>query len=169
LNVVLNASPLIYLGKKRRIDLLRLVFEKIFIPPQVEEEIMKLNESPEAVQLRGAIQEGWIVVERASEKKARQIAKLFPEIDEGEASAIALAIEQRTENVVIDDAEARIAAEYFKLRVYGTLYVLPMAYKRNIFKSKVEVRSIVDNMLRRGFYLSTEVYARFLFLFDKIR
>jgi len=47
--------------------------------------------------------------------------------------------------------------------------VMLEAYKRNVFKSKAEVRSIVDNMLRRGFYLSTEVYARFLFLLDKIR
>jgi len=168
-NVVLNASSLIYLGKKRRINLLRLVFEKILIPSKVEDEVLKLDESPEAIQLRGAIQEGWIVVERPSENKTRQIAKLFPEIDEGEAATIALAIEQQRENVVIDDAEARMAAEYFKLRVYGTLYVILEAYKRNIFKSKVEVRSTVDNMLRRGFYLSTEVYARFLFLLDKIR
>ena len=130
---------------------------------------MTLDKSPEAIQLRGAVQERWIVVERPSESKATEIAKLFPEIDEGEAAAIALAIEQQMENVVIDDAEARIAAEYFKLKVYGTLYVILEAYKRNIFKSKVDVRSILDNMLRKGFYLSTEVYARFLFLLDRTR
>ncbi|MCP8312995.1 MAG: DUF3368 domain-containing protein [archaeon] len=144
------------------------MFEKILIPSEVEEEIMKLNESPEAIQLKDAIQEGWIVVERPSENKARQITKLFPEIDEGEAAVIALALEQQEKNVIIDDAEARIAAEYFKLKVHGTLYVILEAYKRNIFKSKAEVKSIVDNMLRRGFYLSTEVYARFLFLLDKL-
>ena len=168
MNVVLNASPLIYLGKKRRIDLLRL-FEKIIIPSEVEDEIMKLYKSPEAVQLREAIEEGWILVERTSEDKARKITSLFPEIDEGEAAVIALAIEQKTENVIIDDAEARVAAEYFRLKVYGTLYVILEALKRNILKSKAEVRSIVDNMLRRGFYLSTEVYAKFLYLLDKIR
>lgn len=130
---------------------------------------MKLRKSPEAIQLRDAIQEGWIVVERPSKNKVRQIAKLFPEIDFGEASVIALAIERQSESVLIDDSEARIAAEYFELSVYGTLYVMLEAYKRKIFKSKVEVRSIVDNMLKRGFYLSTEVYARFLFLLDKIR
>lgn len=169
MNVVLNASPLIYLGKKRRINLLRLVFEKILIPPEVEGEMMKLNKSPEAIQLLDAIREGWMVVERPSEDKAKQIVRLFPEIDEGEAAAIALAIERQSENVIFDDAEARTAAEYFKLRVYGTLYVILEAYRRNIFKSKAEVRSIVDNMLRRGFYLSTEVYARFLVLLEKIR
>lgn len=167
MNIVLNASPLIYLGKKRRINLLKQVFEKILIPPEVEEEIMKLSESPEAVQLRDAIQEGWIVVERPSKNKVRQIAKLFTEIDLGEASVIALAIEHQRESVLIDDAEARIAAEYFKLNVYGTLYVILEAYKHNIFKSKIEVKSIVDNMLKKGFYLSTEVYARFLFLLDQ--
>jgi len=168
LNAVLNASPLIYLGKKRRINLLRAVFEKILIPPEVEEEIIKLNESPEAIQLEDAIQGGWIAVEQPSENKARQIAKLFPEIDEGEAAVIALALERREENVIIDDAEARIAAEYFKLRVRGTLYAILEAYKCKIFKSKAEVKNILDNVLRKGFYLSTEVYARFLFLLDKL-
>jgi hypothetical protein len=43
------------------------------------------------------------------------------------------------------------------------------AYGHSIFKSRVEVRRVVDNMLRRSFYLSTEVYARFLFLLDRIR
>ena len=167
MNAVLNASPLIYLGKKRRIDLLKLVFEKVLIPPEVEEEIMKLEESPEAIQLRDAIQEGWIEVERPSENKRRQIAKLFPEIDEGEAATIALALERREENIIIDDAEARIAAEYFKLEAHGTLYIVLEAYKRNIFKSKTEVTDMVNNMMKRGFYLSTEVYARFLFLLDK--
>lgn len=169
MKVVLNASPLIYLGKKRRIDILGLVFKKIIIPPQVEAEIMKIANSPEALQLQEAIKEGWITVERTSEDQAEQVARLFPEIDEGEAAVIALAIEQQTESVVIDDAEARVAAGYFRLKVYGTLYVMLEALKRNVLKSKAEVRSIVDNMLRRGFYLSTEVYARFLNLLDKIR
>jgi len=168
LRVVLNAGPLIYLGKKRKTSLLRLVFEKVLIPSEVEEEIMKLADSPEAVQLRDAVQEGWIEVERSTEDKKKQIAKLFGEIDEGEAAVIALALEGHGENVIIDDAEARTAAEYFGLKVHGTLYIILEAYKRNIFKSKTEVTDMVNNMVRRGFYLSTEVYARFLFLLDKL-
>ena len=168
MRVVLNASPLIYLGKKRKTSLLRLVFERVLVPVEVEEEIMKLHESPEAVQLRDAIQEGWIEVERSPENKKNQIAKLFGEIDEGEAAVIALALEERGGNVIIDDAEARVAAEYFKLKAHGTLYIILEAYKRNIFKSKAEVTNTVNNMLRKGFYLSGEVYARFLFLLDKL-
>nr|MDO8075441.1 DUF3368 domain-containing protein [Candidatus Freyarchaeota archaeon] len=168
MNIVLNATPLVYLGKKRKTDLLRLVFEKIIIPPEVEEEVMSFSESPEAVQLRDAINEGWIVVETASEEKAAKIARLFPEIDKGEAAVIALAIERQVKSAIIDDAEARVAAEYFNLEVHGTLYVMLEALKRNILKSKTEVRSILDNMLRRGFYLSTEVYSEFLSLLEKV-
>ncbi len=63
MKVVINASPFIYLGKKRKTGLLRLVFEKIFVPVEVEKEIMKLYDSPEAVQLRDAIREGWVEME----------------------------------------------------------------------------------------------------------
>lgn len=169
LKIVLNASPLIYLGKKRKMSLLRLVFKKVLVPVEVEEEIMKLYDSPEAVQLRDAVQEGWIEVKQPSENRKKQIAKLFGEIDEGEAAVIALALEGRGENVVIDDAEARVAAEYFELKAHGTLYIILEAYRRNIFKSKAEVINTVNNMLRKGFYISSEVYARFLFLLDKLR
>jgi len=118
--------------------------------------------------LRDAIQEGWIEVMRASESKRKQISKLFGEIDYGEAAVIALALEGHGQNVIIDDAEARTAAEYFELKVHGTLYVILEAYKRNFFKSKAEVIKLVNNMLRRGFYLSNEVYASFLFLLNKL-
>ena len=145
------------------------MFEKVLVPAEVEEEIMRLDESPEAVQLRDAFQEGWIEVKAPSENKRKQIAKLFVEMDEGEAAVIALALEGHEENVIIDDAEARTAAEYFELKVHGTLYVILEAYKRDFFKSKAEVIRMVNNMLRRGFYLSSEVYARFLFLLEKLR
>jgi len=88
---------------------------------------------------------------------------------QGEAAVIALALEGCGENVIVDDGEARIAAEYSELKVYGTLYIILEAYRRNIFKSKAEVMSMVNNMLRKGFYLSSEVYAQLLFLLDKLR
>lgn len=169
MKAVLNASPLIYLGKKRKTGLLRLVYERVFVPVEVEDEIMKLGESPEAVQLRDGVQEGWIEVRRPSKNKKKQIAKLFGEIDDGEAAVIALALEGCGETVIIDDAEARAAAEYFDLNVHGTLYIILEAYKRGIFKSKADVISMVNNMLRKSFYLSSEVYARFLFLLDKLK
>jgi predicted nucleic acid-binding protein len=168
LKFVINASPLIYLGKKRRTNLLKLVFDKVLVPSEVYEEIMRVDDGPEAVQLRDGVQEGWIEVMRASESKRKQISKLFGEIDYGEAAVIALALEGRGQNVIIDDAEARTAAEYFGLKVHGTLYVILEAYKRNFFKSKADVIKLVNNMLRRGFYLSNEVYASFLFRLDKL-
>jgi len=88
---------------------------------------------------------------------------------QGEAAVIALALEGCGENVIVDDVEARIAAEYFELKVHGTLYIILEAYKRNILRSKAEVMSMVNNMLRKGFYLSGEVYAQLLFLLDKLR
>ena len=94
---------------------------------------------------------------------------LVGEAVQGEAAVIALALEGCGENVIIDDVEARIAAEYFELKVHGTLYIILEAYKRNILRSKAEVMSMVNNMLRKGFYLSSEVYAQLLFLLDKLR
>jgi len=169
LRVILNATPLIYLGKKRRMELLRPIFKEAIIPVEVEREITWIEESPEAVQLRKAIHEGWIRVRQPSEDRKRHIINLFSEIDEGEAAVIAVALEDYEEaSVIIDDAEARVAAEYFGLDVHGTLYVILEAYRRSILKSKKEVVSIVNNMIKRGFYLSTEVYARLLAFLEEL-
>lgn len=74
-----------------------------------------MRRAPKAIQLRGGLPEGWMEVRRPSENKRNQIAKLFPEMDEGESATTALALERREEKIIIDDAEARIAAEYFEL------------------------------------------------------
>ena len=105
---------------------------------------------------------------RPSEDRKRHIINLFSEIDEGEAAVIAVALEDEEPTVIIDDAEARVAAEYFRLDVHGTLYVILEAYRRSILKSKKEVISIVNNMIKRGFYLSTEVYARLLAFLEEL-
>ena len=168
MKAILNATPLIYLGKKRKTELLRPIFEEAIIPVEVEREITRIEESPEAAQLRKAIHEGWIRVRQPSEDRKRHIINLFSEIDEGEAAVIAVALEDEESTVIIDDAEARVAAEYFRLDVHGTLYVILEAYRRSILKSKKEVISIVNNMIKRGFYLSTEVYARLLSFLEEL-
>jgi len=102
--------------------------------------------------LRKAIHEGWIRVRQPSEDRKKHIINLFSEIDEGEAAVIAVALEDNEEPIVIiDDAEARVAAEYFGLDVHGTLYVILEAYRRSILKSKKEIVSIVNNMIKRAF------------------
>ncbi|MCD6538940.1 hypothetical protein J7L18_10110 [Candidatus Bathyarchaeota archaeon] len=138
MKAILNATPLIYLGKKRRMDLLRSVFEKAIIPVEVEREITRIEGSPEAVQLRKAIHEGWIRVRQSSEDRKKHIIDLFSEIDEGEAAVIAVALEDEEPTVIVDYAEARVTAEYFGLDAHSTLYVILEAYRRGILKSKKE-------------------------------
>ena len=168
MKAILNATPLIYLGKKRRMDLLRSVFEEAIIPVEVEREITRIEGSPEVVQLRKAIHEGWIRVRQSSEDRKRHIIDLFSEIDEGETAVIAVALEDEEPTVIVDDAEARVAAEYFGLDAHSTLYVILEAYRRGLLKSKKEIVSMVNNMIKSSFYLSTEVYARLLSLLEEL-
>ena len=52
--IVSNASPLIYLGKIGKIELLRELFSHVFIPFKVYSEIMEMRESVEAILLEKA-------------------------------------------------------------------------------------------------------------------
>lgn len=63
--VVSNSTPLIYLAKVGRIDLLRKVFKTVFIPQEVKNEVVdkgKLLGEQDAYIIEKAISEGWLKV-----------------------------------------------------------------------------------------------------------
>ena len=74
-------------------------------------EITGIEGSPETVQLREAIHEGWMRVRQTSEDGKKHIISLFSEIDGEEAAVIAAALEDKDPTAIIDD-EVRVTAEY---------------------------------------------------------
>ena len=93
---VSNATPLIYMAKLGKLHLLRQVFTRIQVPPEVKIEIVdrgKAKGYPDAYVIEHALNEGWIVMEDlASEnvEKSEALAQIAG-IDVGEAQAVILA------------------------------------------------------------------------------
>jgi len=86
--IIADTSCLIALKDIDDLQLLNLVYDKITITPEIEDEF---GESlPE-----------WIIVEEVSDKK--KISLLELELDKGESSAIALAIEKDDSLLIIDE------------------------------------------------------------------
>lgn len=68
--------------------------------------------------------------------KDRQKQQLLEfQIDKGEASAIALALEIGADLVILDDYKARIVAEKMGLQITGTLGAIIKAKKNGIIES----------------------------------
>ena len=60
--VLSNSSPLIYLAKLGRLDLLKTLYKKIFVPEAVLAELKDSTKYPELILIEQAIREKWMVI-----------------------------------------------------------------------------------------------------------
>ena len=154
--IVVNTSPIITFGKQGKLDLLKQCFGKIKIPESVYREVMEKKDSVESIVLERAISENWIEVENVEINKSLNTKNL----GKGEKEAITSALKNKCV-VLIDDDSAKQYASILDVEAHGSLYVLYAAYMKNIIK-KEEAKRIFEAMIRDGFYVSTDVYAKFL-------
>lgn len=164
--VVSNATPLIYLAKVKKLDLLKSIFGKIFISEEVKKEVVdegkKLNKT-DAFLVEKGIEEGWIKVKKVVSWVDTQI-----EIDQGEISVISLAKENKISGVLIDETPARIAAKLAGLKPKGTIFVLLEAIKLKLIDFE-EFLEILEKLVEEGFRLKEVVYLKAIEEARKIR
>jgi|SRR3989338_36809 len=158
---VSNSSPLINFGKQGLFYLIEKCFGKIFIPEKVYDEIMCKPESLEAISLKRAVAERWLEI-----KKSKIIDSVKSRnIGDGEKEAISLAYTM-SEMLLIDDDNARMYAAISGVEAHGTLYVLYLASFKEIIEKNKAI-SILNNFVKDGFYISTEIYSKFIEMLNK--
>lgn len=152
--IVSNATPLIYLAKIGKINLLRRVFEEVVIPVEVKIEAVergkKLGER-DAYVLEKAINEGWLKVFEA------KLIKIPIELENGEKAAISLARNLNLKEVLVDEVSARTAARLLDLKPRGTVFVLLKALELKEIDLD-EFLTILEELIKEGFRLGEEVY-----------
>ena len=127
--VVADTSPLFYLARLGRLALLRDLFQKVHVPPEVWNETLaaKLKHPEILPPITSAKTDGWLIVTPLQMPHAHPGLGL---LDAGEREAIALAIELRADLLIVDDEAGRLAAANLGCAVTGTLGVL-IGAKRN--------------------------------------
>ena len=126
MKVVSNTSSLINLDWIGRLELLHELYGTIQIPEAVWHEIV----------VQGAGQPGAKEVSHASWIKTCPVDNkllvlaLHQELDAGEAEAIALAMEQKAELLLMDERLGRETARYFGVNYTGVIGVLIEAKQR---------------------------------------
>lgn len=144
------------LGKQGRLELLKKCFNTIMISKNIYEEIRKKAQTPEFIALEKAIREKWILVENAAISRVLQTKN----IGQAEKETISLAKEHKAK-ALIDDETAKKFALLLRVEIHGTLYAIYLAYTKGVI-GKEDAKNILKTMIKDGFYISTEVYARFL-------
>jgi len=148
--VVSNSSPLIHLARISRLELLQELFQEVVIPPAVYREVVVEGRGKPGADLVQSA--SWIKVEQLRDQALKRSLTLI--LDEGEAEAIALAVEKRAELVLLDEREARVIAKRLGLKVTGTLGVIVKAKRLNLLNS---VKEELEKLKATGFRIAPEL------------
>jgi hypothetical protein len=156
--VVSNTSPILNLAIIGRLDLLRRQFNEVLIPPAVVSELKMETDLAGADIIRNAISANWLrIVELRDVAVSRALTR---DLDDGEAEAIALALQERISLVLIDEHDARAAARILGLSPIGILGVLLLA------KRKGDLDSVEETMLslrdEAGFFISRDLFEKLI-------
>jgi predicted nucleic acid-binding protein len=156
--IICDSSPLIALAIVDRLDLLECIFEKVFVPVSVFNELTKANK-PEAQQIAGWAQ-GKIVA-ASNEQLIRSFSLL---LDMGEAEAMTLYFEKEADFLLIDEKKGRKIAHYNKINVVGTLGILLLAKQKGLIPS---VRPLIESLQQSYIRISDELYNKTLELAEE--
>jgi predicted nucleic acid-binding protein len=138
-----DSSPLIGLATAGAFELLRQLYGTVTITRLVKDEVTARGDLPGARELDAAMREGWIRVAPAPLDTWR-----FADLDAGEASTIAFALQHDGALVLMDDALGRERAAELGLEVIGLAGLLLAAKRAELV---ADVRPIVERLARRGF------------------
>ncbi len=150
--LIVNASPLIFLGNADRLELLHAMgAERFVVPEPVLDEVISGGHTDEASQ--AVSQAAWL--EKHSSPRLPDSVVAW-DLGLGESSVIALALEERGSRVVIDDLNGRKCALAHGLGVVGRLGVVVAAYRRGQVE---DLQAVLLELRGAGMWLSDAVLA----------
>lgn len=144
--VITDTTTLILFQKINEFDLLYKVYGELITTPEIANEFGE--ELPE-----------WIKIQSASDKKYQEF--LLTQVDNGEASAIALASEFDDVLLILDDLKARKLATRLKFKVTGTLGVIHKAKQMAIIE---KVRPMLDKLMLTDFRIADTIIEELLII-----
>ena len=80
-------------------------------------------------------------------------------IDDGEAAAIVLALEQKADLIIMDDYDGRAMPKQYDLMVIGTIGIL---LKAKLEGKTSSLKHDLDALRKNGFWLSEELHLRLI-------
>lgn len=142
--IIADTSCLIVLEKIGRLELLKELFEVITITPEVKAEY-------------GQGLPDWVQLQPVVDTIRQQI--LARDLDKGEASAIALAVEHADSLLLIDERKGRNIALELGINITGTLGVLIRGKQQEKINS---LATEIDKLRKVSFRMSEALILRIL-------
>ncbi|MFW6185708.1 MAG: DUF3368 domain-containing protein [Halobacteriota archaeon] len=167
---VVDSSPLIYLGKIGKLNLLIELFGELVIPPSVYNEVVVQGEQKgfeDAKEVKKEINN--FLIQMPEQKTVKDIRDRLPSglrLGSGEMECIALCVE-REKLMLSDDEDAKKFARVYGVKGKGTLYILLRSYKQG-FLSKSECIESFEAIVDAGFWIDARTTSLFYRHVEKI-
>lgn len=154
--VVSNSSPLMNLAIIGELDILRKLFGVVIVPQEVWDELT--IEGKDKLGTDDILQADWICFESVVNRSL--FVSLNIELDIGESAAIALAVEQKADLILLDETEARNVAEFYGLRKTGVIGLLIRAKQNQLIS---QIRPLMEALQNEAhFWIKPDLYERIL-------
>jgi predicted nucleic acid-binding protein len=137
--IISDTSCLIVFAKINELDLLRRLFTEIVTTDEVADEF-------------GQVLPDWISVQSVKNKYYQEELKL--KVDSGEASAIALAVENHDSLLIVDDFKARKLAASLGIDIIGSIGILVKAKNEGVI---VSVKPFFERIRNTDFRISDDL------------
>jgi predicted nucleic acid-binding protein len=137
--IIADTSCFIVLSKTGELELLRLLYKQIVTTEAIAEEF-------------GDALPDWVEIIPVADPTKQELLEM--QVDKGEASAIALALENENPFLILDDQKARRLANRLKLNHTGTIGVIVAAKQSGIIPS---IKPILEKIKGTNFRISAEL------------
>ena len=148
--IIADTSCFIILSKIDELELLQNIYVQIVTTSDIAIEF-------------GEVLPDWVIIKNVSNKNYQDILEL--QLDKGESSAIALALEIENCTIILDDYKARKVAQKLNISITGTIGVIVKAKQLGIIKS---VQPILEKIRNSNFRLSKELENQALSLSNEL-
>jgi predicted nucleic acid-binding protein len=162
---VSDSTPLIYLAKIGRLDIIRDVFQKIHVPEAVIDEAVTqgkaLNMSDASI-IEKAVGT-WIIKERVEPEVDAEYSFLDnnTRLGNGEKEALKLCKQLDAAYFIADDREARRVSSILNIKPIGTCGTVVQAFRQGSITKKEALR-VIDDLVKVGFRISSTLYRKIL-------
>jgi len=137
--IISDTSCFIVLSNINELEILQKVYNKIITTSDIVSEY-------------GDVLPHWVEIQNAEDKYSQQLLEM--QIDKGEASAIALAMENTGCTLILNDYKARKIAEKLGIDITGTIGVIIKAKLKGIIPS---IKPLLEKIRHTDFRLSAEI------------
>jgi predicted nucleic acid-binding protein len=151
-----NASPLLYLYRIGAILWFPKLFDEIWTPTAVKNEL--LAGKSKGYDVPDPSDYAWLKIVNPKSMPSEWLAL---DLGAGEIATMALALENQSHIILLDDGLARRTAQAAGLQVWGTLKVLLEAKSQGLVE---KIEPFVTNLSEAGMWISSEVRQRILAL-----